>query len=377
MSDNNIQVVPVTTRKQQKQFIQFAWDHYKGDPNWIPPLLMSHKELLNYKHHPFYDNAEIQTFLAIRDGEIRGRIAAIVDHGHNETHQEQRGMFGFFESVDDQLVANALFDAVKQWHAAKSITSLRGPLNPALNHECSLLIDGFDSPPTFMMAYNKPYYASLIENYGFKKTQDLYAFWGHVDMLDTIDPKIMFVAEEATKRFNVKVRPIDTKNFQRDVESFFNIYNRALPGTWGFVPLSKSELKHMAAGLKQLIAPEMTTIAEVDGKPVGCAFAMLDYNPLIKKINGRLFPFGFLKLLFGRKGIKRVRLISTNVVPEYQRWGLGLVLLNRLVPEVKKWGIEEGEFSWVLESNHLSRATLERGGAELAKTYRIYDYEPQ
>ena len=162
----------------------------------------------------------------------------------------------------------------------------------------------------------------------------------------------------------------------RDVNSFLEIYNSALPGQWGFTPMSPSELKATAAGLRMLIVPEMTTMAEIDGRPVATVFGLLDYNPTIKKIDGKLFPFGFLRILFGRKKIKKVRLISTNVIPEYQRWGLGLVLMSRLVPGVRQWGIEDAEFSWVLESNKLSRGTLERGGTKRDKTYRIYDYEP-
>ncbi len=370
-------VEPVATRKQRKQFVQLAWDLYDGDPNWVPPLRSNQMELLNYKPHPFYDNAEIQTFLAYaEDGAVCGRIAAIIDHGHNKTHEEKRGMFGFFECVNDQSVADELLDAVRDWLAAREVLLMRGPLNPAMNHECGLLVDGFDSPPVFMMTYNKPYYADLIEGYGFKKTQDLFAYLGHVDMLNSLDPKLLFVAEEAAKRFNVTVRRIEKKTFARDVESFIEIYNRALPGTWGFVPLSKSEIKHMATGLKHLIEPGLTTLAEIDGKPVACVFGLLDYNTIIKKIDGRLFPTGFLNLMFGRKKIKRIRLVSTNVVPEYQRWGLGLVLMTRLVKDVLAWGVEEAEFSWVLETNLLSRQTLERAGTKLYKTYRIYDFEP-
>lgn len=376
MTQSPVTIVPVSNRAQQKQFIRYAWKLYEGDENWVPPLIMNQKELLNYKPHPFYENAEIQTFLAMRDSQICGRVAAIIDHGHNQTHKEKRGMFGFFESVDDQEVANALLDQVQSWHAAKGISLMRGPLNPAMNYECGMLIDGFDSKPTFMMTYNKDYYPKLIETWGFKKTQDLFAYWGHIDMLNDLDPKLMFVAEEAKRRFNVNVRRISKKNFKQDVESFLDIYNKALPGTWGFVPLSDSELTHMAAGLKQLIVPGLTTIGEVDGRPVAVSFGLLDYNPLIKEIDGKLFPFGVFKLLFKRKHIKRVRLISTNVLPEYQRWGLGIVLMNRLIPDVKAWGIEEGEFSWVLETNKLSRGTLERAGAKLIKTYRIYDFEP-
>ncbi|MEM7453727.1 MAG: N-acetyltransferase [Planctomycetota bacterium] len=367
----------VSTGRQRKEFVNFAWSHYRGDPNWVPPLRMNIQELLNFKPHPFYENAEIQTFLA-RDssGNVVGRIGAVVDHGHNQTHKEKRGMFGFFECVNDQLVANELFDAAKAWHGERGIQMMRGPLNPALNHEAGLLVEGFDSPPVFMMTYNKPYYGDLIEGYGFQKTQDMYAFYGHVDMIKDLDPKMLFVAEEAARRFNVKVRPISKKNFTKDVETFVEIYNRALPGTWGFVPLSKAEIKHMAAGLKHLIEPSLTAMAEVDGKPVGCVFALLDYNQIIKQIDGRLFPFGLFKLLFGRKKIKRIRMISTNVVPEFQRWGLGLVLTSRLVEPIHQWGVEDAEFSWVLESNHLSRGTLERAGTERYKTYRLYDYEP-
>nr|XP_061815137.1 protein YghO-like [Nerophis lumbriciformis] len=357
MPSNAIQITPVQTRSQQKQFTQMAWDLYRGDPNWIPPLRMNQKELLNFKRHPFYDNAEIQPFLAEQNGKIVGRIAAIIDHGHNRQHDEKRGIFGFFESIEDEQVSGALFQAVTDWQQTKGMDCLRGPLNPAMNHECGLLVDGFEYPPTFMMTYNKPYYGRLIEAYGYEKSQDLYAYWGHVDMLPQIDPKVTMIAEQAKERFDIKVRRISQKNFAQDVESFLDIYNKALPGTWGFVPLTQGELKHMATGLKQLIVPEMTTIAEKDGKPIGCVFGLLDYNPVIKKIDGRLFPFGFMHLLYGRKKIKRVRLVSTNVMPEWQRWGIGIVLINRLVEDIRAWGIEEGEFSWVLESNHLSKAT--------------------
>jgi GNAT superfamily N-acetyltransferase len=376
MNNNSISIEPVTSRPQEKAFIRFPWKLYKGDPNWIPPLIDNTRELLNYKPHAFYDNAEIQTFLAKKDGEIVGRIAAIIDRAHNKYHKEQRGMFGFFESIDDQEVANALFDTAKDWFAERDVFLMRGPANPSQNYEWGMLVEGFHTPPTFMMTYNKPYYGGLVEGYGFFKSQDMYAFLGHVDMLNELDPKLLFIAEEARKRFNVDVRPIDKKQFRKDVDNFLNIYNAALPGQWGFTPMSTGELKATAGGLKQLIVTEMTTIAEVEGRPVGVVFGLLDYNPIIKKIDGRLFPFGFLRMLLGRKKIKKIRLISTNVIPEYQRWGLGLVLMNRLVPDVLKWGIQEAEFSWVLESNKLSRGTLERGGVKRDKTYRIYDFEP-
>lgn len=366
-------VKAVHTRKEKKQFFNFPWTHYRGDPNWVPPLRSSQWHLLNFKPHPFYDDGEIQTFLALRDGKPCGRIAAIVNNSHNRQQDENRGFFGFFESADDQDVADALFEAVRGWLAEREITDIRGPANPSLNYECGLLIDGFDSQPTFMMTYNPPYYAKLIENAGFEKTQDMYAFWGHTDMLASLDPKLQFVIEESKRRFEITLRNLDTSRFEEDVRAFLDIYNRALVGTWGFAPMSEAEVDLMAKDLKWLIVPKMTAAAEIDGKMVGAVFGLLDYNPRIKDIDGRLFPFGFLRLLRNKKAITRMRLISTNVVPEFQKWGIGIVLLDKLLPDALEWGIKEGEFSWVLESNHLSYSTLKRGGAKIVKTYRMYD----
>lgn len=368
-------VKAVATGKDRSQFFQLPWQLYRGDPNWVPPLRQNQKELLNFKPHPFYAENQIQTFLALRGGTPVGRVAAIVNSAHNRIYKEKRGFFGFFECEQNQETAAALFAAAREWFAERDIHALRGPMNPSMNYECGLLIDGFHSPPTFMMTYNKPYYAELIEGCGFRKSQDLYAFWGHVDMLEGLDKKMYFVVEECKRRFEVNLRRLDTSRFRQEVRKFLEIYNRSLVGTWGFVPMSEAEVDHMATSLKHLIVPEMTTVAEIGGEVVGATFGLLDYNPRIKQIDGRLFPFGFLRLLSNKKAIKRVRLIATNVVPEYQKWGLGLVLLNRVLPDALAWGIQEGEFSWVLESNHLSFKSLQRGGAKIDKTFRIYDWE--
>jgi GNAT superfamily N-acetyltransferase len=376
MSSEPVKIVPVNSRKERKTFLHLPWKMYRTDPYWIPPLRDNQRELVNYKKHPFYEDAEIQTFLAMRGKEPVGRIAAILNHAHNKYYKNEApiGFFGFFESIDDQQVANGLFDAARDWLKTKGITCIRGPVNPSLNYECGLLVHGFDSSPQFMMTYNHDYYPKLLDRYGFVKSQDLYAFWGAVDMLQSIDGKILTMAEESMRRLRVRTRTLNTRRFTEDIKSFIDVYNRALPGTWGFVPMSQGEVDHVAKGLRFLIAPKLTSFAEVDGKVIGVMFGMPDYNPRIKKIDGRLFPFGFIRMLWNRQQITAIRLISTNVVPEYQRWGVGLVLMYRLVPDILEWGVREAEFSWVLESNHLSRATLERGGAKLVKTYRIYDH---
>ncbi|MCA9263144.1 MAG: hypothetical protein KDA60_04825 [Planctomycetales bacterium] len=369
-----VRVIPVTTRRQKRQFLGFPWQLYRNDPHWVPPLRLNQKQLVGYARHPFYDDAQVQTFLAMRNGRICGRIAAIVNDVHNRTRQdEQRGFLGFFESENDPTVAHALFDAARGWLADHGQRQLRGPTNPSINYEWGLLIDGFEQSPTFMMTYNPPYYQELWESYGFVKAQDMYSFYGHKDGLEKLSEKVQFVATESARRLNLKLRRVDKRHFTRDVRIFLDIYNKALVGTWGFIPLSESEIVHLAASLRNLIVPDLTLIAEVGDEPVGALFGLLDYNPRIRDINGRLFPFGFLKLLNNRQQIQRVRLISTNVLPEYQRWGVGVVLTTALVEPALAFGVTEGEFSWVLESNHLSRKTLERGGLALEKTHRVYD----
>jgi len=366
-------VEPVVTRRQQDQFVDLPWNLYAGDPHWVPPLLAEHRRLLGYRHHPFHDLNPMRTFLATRDGRPVGRVAALVNRAHVERSGEQQGFFGFFECVDDTQVAQLLFDAAADWLRQQGMQSVRGPANPSLNYECGLLIEGYHSPPTFMMTYNKPYYGRLVEGWGFQKVQDMYAFWGHIDMLAQIDKKLLFIVNESKARFNVKVRAMNRTGFRDEVEMFLRVYNESMVGTWGFAPLSGGEIEALADGLKHLIVPELALVAEVEGKPIGACFGLLDYNPRIKQIGGRLFPFGFLRLILNKQAIKKMRVISLNVVPEYQRWGLGVVLLAGLVQPLRTWGMQEVEFSFVMETNTLSRGSLEKGGAKLDKTYRMYD----
>ena len=370
---NSVEVTPVESRKDRKEFMELIWRLYKGDRYWIPPIRMNQEELVGFRKHPFYENNRCQAFLARRDGQVVGRIVGIINHGHNKRFEEKRGFFGFFESIDDQQVANALFDAAGRYLKSQGMTDVRGPCNPSLNYETGTLVDGFDSSPTFMMTYNPPYHDRLIRGFGFEKTQDMYAYNGNVEMLNTIDPKINRTVEMVKERFKLKVRQVSRKNFSKEILLFLKIYNESLQGTWGFVPLSDGEVKALGMSMKLLINPAATSVIEVDGEAVAVGLGLPDYNPIIKKIDGKLFPFGWIRILLDRKKITKMRIISANVSLEWQRWGLGLVLLNRMLPDVLAIGITDAEFSWVLESNDLSRGSLERAGLVPAKTYRLYD----
>ncbi len=355
--------------------MQVLKDRYKDDPNWVPPLWSVQKELVGFKKHPFYDKNPSQAFLVSRGGKVVGRILALVNHEHNRRYKEQRGFFGFYECSHDEEASTLLLETACQWLREQGMAAARGPVNPSLNYECGTLVEGFDSPPTFMITYNPPYHDELIKAAGFEKAEDLFSYKCDISMLQNLDPKLAFILEEVKRRFEVTCRPLDTKKFKSDVRIFLEIYNRSLENTWGYVPMSENEIDHQAKGLKFLMIPELTSIAEIDGKPVGAGFGLLDFNPTIQRIGGRLFPFGWIRLFTDRKKIPRVRLISANVLPEYQKWGLGLVTLERIVPDAINYGITEGEFSWVLESNNLSRNTIERGGGKRTKRHRIYDRE--
>ncbi|HEV3023701.1 MAG TPA: GNAT family N-acetyltransferase [Pirellulales bacterium] len=370
---SEVVVKPISSRQDRRSFVELPWTLYRGDANWMPPLRRNQEELLGYRHHPFHQHAEVQTFLARINGQVCGRIAAIVNHEHNRLFHEQRGFFGFFESIDDQRVATALFDAAKAWLTQRGMLEMRGPTNPTMNYECGLLIDGFDSPPVFMMTYNPPWYAALCEAYGFRKTHDLLAYIGRKEQLPQVEAQLGPLADQAQERCNAIIRPLNTSRFRHDVDLFVDLYNRSLVAMWGFVPLPPEEMKSLAFSLRWLLLPELTMFAEVDGVAVGAVVGLPDYNPRIKQIDGRLLPFGWFHLLRNRKGMKCIRVISINVVPEYQRWGLGLVLMRSLVPKALEMGVTESEFSWVSEDNTMARLGLEKGGAKHYKTYRMYD----
>jgi hypothetical protein len=372
---SSLVVKPVVSRSQRKQFLAFPWTLYRDDPNWVPPLRMVQKEMVGYARHPFYARNRAQTFLAWRGKEVCGRIAAILNVGHIERYEDGRGFFGFFECVDDREAAAGLFDAVREWFAEQGIHRLRGPTNPSLNYELGVLIDSFDRPPTFMTTYNPPYYARLLEGCGFRKAQDVYAYSGDMAMFPAIQARYRDLVQHIIEHHAIRLRPLDKRNFHRDVELFLSVYNQSLVNTWGFVPMTREEVREMARGLRLLIVPELAVGAETGGRTIGACFGLLDYNPRIKQINGRLFPFGFLRLLWNKRAIKRLRVVSANVLPEWQRLGVGLALASGLVPPALDWGLQEAEFSWILESNTLSWRSLERAGAKRTRTWRVYDWE--
>ena len=371
--NNRVVVRPVASWRDRRRFQRLPWSIYAGDHNWVPPILAQERELLGWRHHPFFDNAEIVTLLAERGGLAVGRLAVLINHVHNHKYNEQRGFFGFFECIDDAAVAGGLFEAGQDWLRQRGMTAVRGPVNPSLNYTCGLLIDGFDCPPCFLMTYNPPYYAALLETCGFAKAQDLYAYEMDMNMLRVLVERYKLAVLAALNRPDMVIRPINSAMIQQEIETYLDIYNRSLDGTWGFTPLQPREARHIASELKHLIVPQFTAFVEIDGQPIGAFFALLDYNQILAKLNGRLFPFGVVRLMTGRRKITAVRAMAMTMVPGFQDAGLSAVLIDNLTGPAKKWGIQRWELSWILESNSRSLGSLERVGMKRIKTYRIYD----
>ncbi len=366
-----IQVV-AADKRGLKDFIELPYTLYRHDPHWVPPLRIAVKELLDRKKHPFYANAEAEFFLARRNGEVVGRIAAVVDRAHNRFQEEEAGFFGFFESVDDIEVAGALLTRARQWVFERGARFLRGPVNPSTNYECGLLVEGYDSSPMVMMTYNPPYYAALMDRLGLNKARDLYAYVSSTSAVAT--GKMDRVAKRVFAKNGVRVRPINMKDFDADVARVWEVYGAAWKRNWGFVPMSREEFVLMGKEMKQILKPELVLIGEVGERVVGFALALPDVNEALKPAGGSLFPTGLLKILYYQRLIKSVRVLALGVMEEHQASGLGAGFYATLVENARKLGYGKCEMSWILEDNVLMNRSLEMMGAKRYKTYRIYDW---
>lgn len=367
-----IKIRKVESKKDLMIFIKLQWKFYENYPNWVPPLIMDRMKLLNRDKNPFYRHSEIEMFLAKKNGELVGRIAAIKNDIHNQVHNDKVGFFGFFEAIDDQEVADALFKTAGEWLKSKGLTEMRGPANPSSNDEYGLLIEGFNYPPVMLMTYNPEYYIKLCEGYGLKKAKDLFAYKLDYNKVSNIN-KIERVQEIAKKRYNLKISHLNMKNFDEELRKVKYVYNKAWAPNWGFLPMTDQEIDAMAKDLKMLVVPELVLFGEINGQVVGFSLTMPDYNQIFKKMNGHLFPFGFIKLLTQRKKITLARVLTLGVIPEYQKRGLDAVFYYEIVHRAHKLGMDLGEAGWILEDNEMmNRGALMMEG-ELYKKYRLYE----
>ncbi|HEV3140969.1 MAG TPA: hypothetical protein VGY57_10655 [Vicinamibacterales bacterium] len=353
-----------------RRFVDYAFDRNAIDPRWIPPLRLSERERLMPRRNPFFAHADVDLFLAWRDGRVAGRIAAIDDRLHNETHRDNVAMFGFFEA-DDDAVARALTEAVEVWAARRGRAHVRGPLNPSLNESAGLLIDGFDTPPMVMMPHNPPEYAAYLESAGYEKVKDLFAWiWDPAPDPPAIVTKL---ADRMRDKYGIALRQLRVAEFAREVERLREVYCSAWERNWGFVAPTADEFRRIAAELKPIFDPRCAVVAEQNGRLVACVVAIPDVNQALAGTNGRLVSAKTIfRLLFRARYIDRARLLLLGVDPAYRAAGLFPLLMTALRGQLLASPYRRVEFSWVLEDNRDVNQAAALGGAKHYKTYRIY-----
>lgn len=365
-----LEVRPVEERRALHRFVELPWRLHGGSA-WVPPLRRDVHRVLDPARNPFFRHSAAALFLAERNGETVGRIAAIENRRHLETYRDATGFFGFFESVDDAEVAAALFDRAAAWMRTRGLRRLRGPTSFTINDECGLLLDAFDLPPVAGMPYNPAYYRGLVEGYGFAKAQDLLAFRLRPEEV----PARLAAALPGLARQGIVLRPIRLRRLDEEVQRIQQVHARAWAGNWGAVPLTGEELGWMAGELRQVADPDLILLAEHQGRPVGISVAIPDVNQILRHLDGRLFPTGFLRWLWWSRRVDGLRVLALGVLEGYRRRGVEAAMVAETIAAGLRKGYRWAEMSWILESNVPMRRVLARLGAEIYKTYRIYDLD--
>ena len=376
LSDNKNQtwqVSEVLNRRDLNDFIRLPWSLYNDDPMWIPPILLERRMHLSPKN-PYFDHAKFCSWVAYRDGHPVGRVSAQIDRLHIDRYRDATGFFGMLEAQDDIRTFQTLLDTAENWLRDQGMRRICGPYNLSINQELGLLVDGFDSPPSLMMGHARPYYARRIEENGYQKEKDLLAYVIATD--SELSKAVKTIAAKAKTR--VLIRDLRKSQFVEELKIIRNIFNDAWSQNWGFVPFTNKEFEHLGKDLKMLADEELVKIAEVDGEPAAFMVLLPNLNEVIRDLNGRLLPFGWLKMLWRLKVKypKSARIPLMGVRSRYHNSLMGAALAFGMMADARqaalKRGIKEVELSWILEDNMRMRSIIESIGGRVYKTYRIY-----
>ena len=378
MTDSDIKIIEVRNRNNWNCFVKLPWSIYENDPNWVPPLLLEFKKQISRSKNPFFKYAKAKFWIANLNNGTVGRIAAIINPLHNRYYGDSTGFFGYFECIENELVAKKLFDVATFWLYGQGCDQISGPVNLNTSNECGLLIEGFDKPPVIQMTHNPKYYQKLINNYGFRKEIDLLAF--QVMSEDLINnqklmQKLHRFSDLIKTKGNVKFRTIDLGDFPNELERIRILFNDYMSDNWGFVPMEKEEFKFIGSSLKEILVKELAIFAEVDGEPVGFSIAIPDINEVLIKMNGKLFPIGILKYLYFKNKVSGIRVILMGISKPFRRKGLEAIFYYHTILEGIKRKYKKAELSWVSEKNRPMVQALVNMDADLYKRYRIYKKE--
>lgn len=363
--------VQLSSKKEITQFIKFPWKIYKDSPYWVAPLLVEEYRRLNPDKNHFFKYGSIKLFGVFEyKNKLVGRIAAIYNPKHNNIYKSNDGFFGLFECIDDHKVAELLFNSVKEYFKSQGINKLIGPVSLTTNEETGLLIEGFESTPTFMTNYSKPYYKTLVENIGFTKIQDLFAYqW---DLSHQFPGKFFNLIESITKQNKINLRKFDEDKFNEELQIIKHIYNTSFEETWGFIPLDDNEIKEMGEAFKLFADFDLIYLAEYENEPVGFCLTLPDINFVLKKLNGRLLPFGIFKLLYYKNKIISLRLNVLSIMPNHRKKGIAPLLIHNLFNQIKQKKYKNCELSVVMDSNKNMIQLIKNLGFKPSKVYRLY-----
>ena len=374
MNNTKIEIREVKSKADIKAFIAVSWPIYREDPNWVPRLISERKSLFSPKN-PFFQHARWKAWIAYRDGKPAGRISAQIDELYLQRHDSATGFFGKMESFDDPEVFAALFNAAETWLKQQGMKSVIGPFNLSINQEVGCLVEGFDSPPYMMMGHARPYYDASIKGQGYEKIQDVLAYELQQHMFGLPD-KIKRLVDRLSDKMTL--RQVNRKNAAAELEIIRDIFNDAWSENWGFVPFTREEFSKVGKELFMIVPPDFTWIAEVDGEPAAFMVLMPNLNEIIADLNGRLFPFGWAKLLWRIKvrtpKTGRIPLMGVRKKHQHTRLGpaLAFLTIRALEKPAMKREMEKIEMSWILEQNQATRNIIEKVGGVITKRYRLY-----
>src|SRR4051794_38043560 len=371
-----VQIRPVRSRKELDTFIKLPFRLYRGEPNWVPPLIYDRRQFLDRAKNPFFEHGEAEYFLAWRDGRAVGRITSQVDFNLHAFQDNRWGQFGFFDAEDDQEVATALVDAAQAWVTAKSCDRLVGPFDFTTNDECGVLVEGFDRLPVVLMNWTHRYYPRLLEGAGLTKAMDTLMWSLDVVNREAVHPAIWEMAAKVATEHGITCRGMRKKDLEAEVGRFLEVYNEAWERNWGFVPLPESEVRHYAKQLRPLLDENWAMVAETkDGRVAGAALSLPDFNQAFRHMNGRLFPIGWAKFLYYRRKIDRVRVFALGVKREFQHTGVAAKFYEMHYDAAERTPQSKGETGWILETNKPMNRAMEGMGGEVVCRYRIFERE--
>jgi len=374
-----VEIRRVEGKGDRKQFLDLPYRLYSTEKRWVPPLRLERKEHIDPDKNPFFEHAEVQFFLAWRDGRVVGRISAHVDRNLNEFQDNRWGLFGFFECEDDPETARALVDTAEAWLRERGRDRMVGPMDFTTNDECGLLIEGHERPPIILCPWQHPYYQRLLEEAcGLTKAMDLLMWELQVSDRSKVHQAIWDVADAVESRHGIVVRPMRKRNLQDEVTKFLEVYNSAWERNWGFVPLTEKEVRHYAKQLKPVLDENWAMIAERTdtGEVVGAALTLPDFNQVLAKVkDGRLLPFGWLAALRNRKNVNQVRVFALGVKPEYQHTGVAARMYQAHFDAAERTPQTGGEMGWILETNKAMNRAMEGMGGKVVRKYRVYERE--